>query len=609
MSIMSKLQTYFAAGQAGIVLTSVEPEECFRELAEKVRMTQGTEQPWDLFFWDSADGLTDVNGNRMSAGASKEASDLGLLANKPQKMGLHSTLEAVLDTTRERQYREATGTVQQGDDATRILAIRNFDRLLCPNGMQGSVDVALLAIIQKVILEGQSSNIFLLMQTTPEFELPTELMAHCEYVHHDLPSADERSVIISELISEESEVPASPAVITATAGLSRAKTAQYVAETIATYGAVRPVAVFQKKAVHLSRASKLDVWSPEFVTQVKLWPTSVEADMTDVTMVIEETRATNDRLKEDEVRVRIRYVSNDKPIERWLEVMSKQEFESRWRPERDFYSFKSVVGLTGLKEFLKKGMRPNVPDRSRMKHLLMLGVPGTGKSFAMQCTSGEFQVPLSSMQASNLYSKWLGDTDKTLARMLATVEMIGGILAIDEFQRFLPQGGSGGEAGGVENRLLGTLMTWFNNQNSNLVLSAANNIANLPDEITRSGRVDALMFVGFPGREAKDAAWQMYMKRHELENQSLPSDQFWTPADIMSCCRLAELQQVSLTDASRWITPSYEKNEKQMNELMRWAELAGCICAETGKRFKRTESYEVHKDKKVTRKVRAAAGA
>ena len=264
MSIMSKLQTYFAAGQAGIVLTSVEPEECFRELAEKVRMTQGTEQPWDLFFWDSADGLTDVNGNRMSAGASKEASDLGLLANKPQKMGLHSTLEAVLDTTRERQYREATGCVEQGDDATRILAIRNFDRLLGPTGMQGSVDVALLAIIQKVILEGQSSNIFLLMQTTPEFELPTELMAHCEYVHHDLPSADERSVIISELISEESEVPASPAVITATAGLSRAKTAQYVAETIATYGAVRPVAIFQKKAVHLSRASKLLQWGRGF---------------------------------------------------------------------------------------------------------------------------------------------------------------------------------------------------------------------------------------------------------------------------------------------------------------------------------------------------------
>jgi SpoVK/Ycf46/Vps4 family AAA+-type ATPase len=212
----------------------------------------------------------------------------------------------------------------------------------------------------------------------------------------------------------------------------------------------------------------------------------------------------------------------------------------------------------------------------------MLGVPGTGKSFTMQCCSGEFGLPLSSMQASNLYSKWLGDTDKILYRMLQTVNEIGGILAIDEFQRFLPTGQSDS---GVEQRLLGTLLAWFNDQRNTLVLSAANNISNLPDEITRSGRVDALMFVGFPGRAAKDAAWEMYIKRHELQEQKLPTDEYWTPADIMSCCRLAELQQTTLENAAKWITPSYVKNKEQMDSLLQWAEKAGCICAETGERF------------------------
>ncbi len=616
MSIMTKLHTYLAAGQAGLVLTSVEPEECLRELAEKARSTQGTDEPWQLFFWDPADGLTDCYGNRVTL-STEDASDediaaLGLSSSKPQKMGLHSTLEAVLDTTRGRQYREASGEARSEDETMRILVLRNFDRLLLPNGPQGPVDALLLTLVQKVILEGQSTNVFLILQTTPEFELPTELMVHCEYVHHDLPSADERTAIIADLVEDPGII--TPAVLSATAGLSRAKTAQYVAETLATYGSVRPMAVFQKKAMHLSRSSKLDVWSPEFVSQIKLWPTPAVEDLaeaTDVTMVAEETHATNDQLGADEVRVRIRYVdSKGKPVERWLDPMPAAPFEGLYRPERDFYSFKSVVGLSGLKQFLKNGMRPNVPDRARMKHILMLGVPGTGKSFTMQCTSGEFQTPLSSMQASNLYSKWLGDTDKILSRMLSTVEMIGGILAIDEFQRFLPQGGSGGESGGVENRLLGTLLTWFNNQNSNLVLSAANNIANLPDEITRSGRVDALMFVGFPGREAKDAAWRMYLQRHELDDQELPADNYWTPADIMSCCRLAELQQVSLKDAARWITPSYEKNQRQMDDLMHWAEGAGCICAETGQRFKHpknqlTSSAISGEPKKVTRKVRS----
>lgn len=594
-----------------MVLTSVEPEECLRELAEAARASQGTEEKWDLLFWDTADGVTDAHGNPMNLVVPDATQDADIAAlgisEKNNKIGVHENFGIILNIIRGRAYRAAAEDTNQEDKSMRIFVVRNFDRHLMPHGQQGPVDALLLAQAQKIIHEGQATQVFLIMQTTPEFELPIELMVHCEYVVHELPTSEERGSIITELGIEE----VSQALLNATAGLSRAKTAQYVAETMANFGYLNPAAIFQKKATHLSRASKLDVWNPEFVTQIKLWPTPACIEMqevTDVTMVQEETHVNNKQLKEGEVRVRVKYVKDGKRVEKWLDPMPSLDFEASYRPERDFFSLKSVVGLTGLKDFLRKGFRPSVPDRARMKHVLMLGVPGTGKSFTMQCCSGEFNTPLSSMQASNLYSKWLGDTDKILARMLSTVEMIGGILAIDEFQRFLPQGGSGGESGGVESRLLGTLLGWFNNQQSNLVLSAANNISNLPDEITRSGRVDALMFVGFPAREAKDAAWQMYMKRHELEVQELPEDNYWTPADIMSCCRLSELQGVSIKYASRWITPSYEKNQKQMDGLMEWAESAGCVCAENGERFKhpknKVKSAVTDGPKKITRKVK-----
>lgn len=608
MNTIAKISNYFRAGQAGIVLTSVEPEECLDELATTARASQTTDEPWDLVFWDPVDGLTDMYGQPMMMGEGdapdSDLQALGIAPGQAQKIGLIETLEQVLGTARARIDRDELGESQPGDENLRILVIRNFDRALCPQGPQGQIDQGLLAYTQKIIHAGQGANVFLIMQTTPEFELPTELMVHCEYVAHDLPEAEERTELIRTLGVGDPDVSA----LNATAGLSRAKTTQYVAEVISAHGHLNANAVFQKKAQHLSRASKLDVWSPEFVSQVRLWPKLDEFEnATDVTMIQEETYTQNKKLNVGEMRARIRYIEKGKRIEKWLDPMPVESFDKVFRPERDFYSLKSVVGLEGLKQFLRTGFRPDVPDRAKMKHVLMLGVPGTGKSFTMQCCSGEFQQPLSSMQASNLYSKWLGDTDKILARMLETVEMIGGILAIDEFQRFLPQGGSGGESGGVENRLLGTLLTWFNNQQSNLVLSAANNISNLPDEITRSGRVDALMFVGFPGREAKDAAWDMYLKRHELENQDLPEDNHWTPADIMSCCRLAELQQCSVKHASRWITPSYEKNKEQMDGLMDWAEQAGCICAETGERFVHPRKQKAKAaSKKLTRKIKAS---
>jgi len=612
MSTIEKLSGYFAAGQAGLVLTSVEPEECLRELADAARASRGTAERWNLLFWDAADALTDAYGNPVqlidrTADADSDMAALLGTSSAPPRVGLHDTFNYVLTMARRRQMREEAEESIPDDDILEILCVRNFDRMLYPSGPQATPDPTLLMQAQKIINEGQGTRYFLILQTTPEFELPTELTVHCEYVHHDLPDSDERATIIAEMGVDESAV--TPLVLNATAGLSRAKTAQYTAETVAAHGYLHPTAIFQKKASHLSRSSKLDVWSPEFVSQIKLWPVpGLENlhDATDVTLVNEETHITNKQLHEGEVRTRLRYIRAGKKVEQWLDPMPKEQFERDYRPERDFYSFRSVVGLSGLKQFLRNGFRPDVPDRAKMKHVLMLGVPGTGKSFTMQCCSGEFSTPLSSMQASNLYSKWLGDTDKILARMLGTVEMIGGILAIDEFQRFLPQGGSGGESGGVESRLLGTLLTWFNNQQSNLVLSAANNISNLPDEITRSGRVDALMFVGFPSRESKDAAWQMYMKRHELADQELPKDEYWVPADIMSCCRLAELQQVSIAHASRWISPSYEKNQKQMDDLMQWAESAGCICAETGERFKHPRNQPVASvaPKKVTRKIR-----
>lgn len=611
MSTIEKIRGYVYSGQSGLVLTSVEPEECFRELAEVARASQGTDEPWDLAFWDPADGLTDMFGNTMTIGEGdvpdEDLAALGLEAGQQQKIGLHDTLDQVLNTIRGRQYREETGESEPEDESIRMLCIRNFDRLLSPAGHQGPVDALLLTYVQKIVNEGQGTKVFLIMQTTPSFDLPLELAEHCEFVSHDLPETEERMSIITELGVPEEDV--KKPILDATAGLSRAKTAQYAAETIATFGYLEPVAVFRKKATHLSRSSKLDVWSPDFIERIKLWPTpDVEElmDTTDVNMIHEETHHNNKQLSEGEIRVRLSYVDGENPVERWLDPMPKEEFEELYRPDRNFYSFKSVIGLNGLKAFMKEGARPNIPLRARMRHIMMLGVPGTGKSHTMRCASGELQMPISEMQSSNLMSKWLGDTDKILARMLRSAGMIGGILAIDEFQRFIPKSDGSGESGGVENRMGGALLTWFNDQNTNLVLSAANNVSHLPDEFTRSGRVDVMMFVGFPGKEAKEAAWKMYLHQHELGDQSLPKDDYWTPADIMNCCRLAEQQRTTVERASRWITPSYEKNQKQMDELMEWAEQAGCICAETGERFVHPRKVKAtsSKPKKVTRKVR-----
>jgi len=52
------------------------------------------------------------------------------------------------------------------------------------------------------------------------------------------------------------------------------------------------------------------------------------------------------------------------------------------------------------------------------------------------------------------------------------------------------------------------------------------------------------------------------------------------------------MQRVPVATAAKWVTPSYEKNKEQMDNLLGWAEAAGCICAETGERFQKKAAMD-----------------
>jgi hypothetical protein len=626
--MMQQLSTTLKSGQSGLVLTSFEPEIWFDDLNAQAA-TPAESAKKVIWYWDGVDGLT-RNGQRLRS--LLDDTDLASVDAKIQPRPLLPTLESFIAlcdfrnqvfSARYQQSVEMQAASLLGEPSLDVedplggrhglLCIRQFDRFLSPGG---SVDPMVLAYVLRALYLGSSAQMAIVMQVTPGFEMPPELLEHTQIIEHALPDEELRLQLLSGMVEAAArsnpdknlQVVVDPLVLSATAGLSAGKMSQFASESLITHQRLDPLHIFQAKAQHLSRASKLDVWSPLFDVRCRLWPDPVQLEnhelealchVSELTLLQENTAATDPHLREGEVRAQVTYMQNDQRQTVWLDPLPSQDFDRLFRPERNFYSLDSIVGLSGLKAFLRNGLRPGVPERAKMRHVLMLGVPGTGKSFTMKCCSGEFRLPLSSMKAGNLYSKWLGDTDKILDRMLATVDEIGGILAIDEFQRFLPTGNS---EGGVESRMLGTLLTWFNEQKNTLVLSAANNISYLPDEITRSGRVDALVFVGFPGKESKQAAWQMYLKRHQLAPQETPRDEYWTPADIASCCRLAELQRVDLKTAARWITPSYEKNKEKMDELLQWAESAGCVCAESGERF--TSKIVVKTTKGVTPNAR-----
>jgi hypothetical protein len=75
---------------------------------------------------------------------------------------------------------------------------------------------------------------------------------------------------------------------------------------------------------------------------------------------------------------------------------------------------------------------PDGRPGSRGTRLLLAGAPGTGKSLAAEAMAAELGVDLLVVDLSRLISKWLGETEKNLARVFDRAERAQAVLLFDE---------------------------------------------------------------------------------------------------------------------------------------------------------------------------------
>ena len=74
---------------------------------------------------------------------------------------------------------------------------------------------------------------------------------------------------------------------------------------------------------------------------------------------------------------------------------------------------------------------------SRSARLCLYGPPGTGKSAFGRWLAGRLGMPLLLKSASELMSKWVGDSEKAIAAAFRQAEREGALLMIDEVDSFL----------------------------------------------------------------------------------------------------------------------------------------------------------------------------
>jgi hypothetical protein len=234
-------------------------------------------------------------------------------------------------------------------------------------------------------------------------------------------------------------------------------------------------------------------------------------------------------------------------------------------------SFDSLGGLSNLKEFCRRALRPGKPIRPR--GVLLLGVPGTGKSAFAKALGNETGRPTLLLDLGSLMGSLVGQTESNLRQALKIADAMSPcILFIDELEKALAGIGSNGDSG-VSTRMFGTMLTWLSDHTSDVFfVGTSNDISRLPPEFARAERFDAVYFLDLPMGAEKDRIWQMYRQQFGIpDNQARPDDTSWTGAEIKSCCRLVALLDVPLTQAAHHVVPVAVTAAEQVERLRSWA--------------------------------------
>ena len=245
-----------------------------------------------------------------------------------------------------------------------------------------------------------------------------------------------------------------------------------------------------------------------------------------------------------------------------------------------------IGGLENLKSYIKDEVIPSKDDDLlRVKGLLLVGVPGTGKSLASRVLGYMLSWPVCRMDVGSLKAGIVGQSESNMRQALKLVDAIApAVLWLDEIEK-----GVGGHAssaqsdGGTTLGMIGQLLGWLQDHSSPVIcVATCNDYAKLPPELTRAGRFDERFFVDLPTLGEREAIASIHLVKYgkNLDLLAKPiagmTDQ-WSGAEIEQLVKSAaritarKITIEALQSCQRDIKPISSVKADEITKLREWA--------------------------------------
>ena len=210
--------------------------------------------------------------------------------------------------------------------------------------------------------------------------------------------------------------------------------------------------------------------------------------------------------------------------------------------------FSDIGGLTSLKDWLVK-RRHAFSSRAREfglplpKGILMIGVPGTGKSLTAKAAGALWEMPLLRLDVGKIFAGLVGSSEENIRTVIRTAEAIApAILWIDEIEKgFSGTGSSNMSDGGTTSRVFGSFITWLQEKESPVfVMATANDVSALPPELLRKGRFDEIFFCDLPTVDERRTIIDIHLRKKKRDPGQFDLDRL---ANMTSDYSGAEIEQ------------------------------------------------------------------
>ncbi len=241
---------------------------------------------------------------------------------------------------------------------------------------------------------------------------------------------------------------------------------------------------------------------------------------------------------------------------------------------------KVLLDPTRREEMRKRGIKSP-------RGILLMGVPGCGKSLSAKAIANLWKMPLYLLDFSTIQGKYVGQSEQQLKEALNIASFVAPcILWIDEIEKGLS---GANDSSGVTNRLIGQFLFWLQEAKQEVfVIATANNVHQLPPELLRKGRFDEMFFVDLPNTQERAEIIKLYLKKYlnvQVNEEAIKhlvnaSDKF-SGADIEATIRdiayktlstNAEISLNLINDAFKNSISMYDSNKEKVESIRAWAE-------------------------------------